>query len=347
MKPILAIVASATLVTALSAQQQPPQELKNVRLLKGMSRSQLVRTMQFMAASLGVSCDFCHAVKPDGEGNFASDEKEEKRTARDMIRLVIDSNAQFFHGRPEVTCNTCHRGSTRPAGSPVLPVAMPKGEPEDDEKKSVLPTRNEIVAKYAKALGTVDEKALASMELKGVRETARGTGPFDVFIAPGKVRVTSTTPEGEMVSVVTGSTGWMRDARGTRPMQGPQVETTLQTVEAYGLTWPSKIPADARVSRARVRDRDTWVLTMPFRTKGRQRLYFDAETSLLLRRLTMTPTAIGNIPQQTDFEDYRDAGGMRMPFVVRIDTIDPRGGATRRYTDIRLNAEVDGRLFEP
>jgi hypothetical protein len=54
---------------------------------------------------------------------------------------------------------------------------------------------------------------------------------------------------------------------------------------------------------------------------------------------------IGQIPQQTDFDDYRDVGGMKLPFVVRVDTIDPRGGATRRYSEIKLNAKVDDSLF--
>lgn len=362
-KPMKRMVSILVLsfATALSAQQsappagpQPaaPQQLKNVRLLKGMSRSQLVRTMQFMSASLGVTCDFCHVFKPDGEGNFPSDDKEEKRTARDMIRLVINSNARFFHDRPVVSCNTCHRGSTRPVGTPVLPVALPQPKPEPQEeqaseKKPAMPSRDEIVATYAKALGTIDEKALSSMEMKGVRETSRGSAPFDVIMAPGKVRVTATTPEGEIVNVVSGSSGWMRDGRGTRLMQPPQVETATQILAAYRPTLPGEIPAGAKVTgKDRIGNKEAWVLTTPFGIHGRQRLYFDMQSGLLLRRLTLTPTPVGNIPQQTDFDDYRDVGGIELPFVVRVDTIDPRGGATRRYSEIRLNADVDDKIFE-
>jgi outer membrane lipoprotein-sorting protein len=294
-----------------------------------------------------VNCDFCHVIKSPTDRDFASDDKEEKRTAREMMHLVIDTNAKFFHERPMVSCVTCHRGSTEPLSVPVLPVALPQPRPEPSAQAAApaKPTRDEIVARYAKALGKIDEKALASMEMKGTRETSRGTGPIDVVIAPGRVRVTSTTPEGEMVNVVSGSEGWMRDPKGTQPMQPVQVETMNQTLDAYRITLPSEIPAEARVSKNKVGDKDAWVITIPFGTSGTQRLYFDAQTGLLVRRLRLTRVPIGQIPQQTDFDDYRDVGGMKLPFVVRVDTIDPRGGATRRYSEIKLNAKVDESLF--
>ena len=83
----LAFVTLAT-ATVLVAQPQPtpqpstqppaarpaagPQEPQNVQILKGMSPAELIRAMQFMSASLGVSCDFCH-VRSGNHLDFASD----------------------------------------------------------------------------------------------------------------------------------------------------------------------------------------------------------------------------------------------------------------------------------
>ncbi|HEY3052629.1 MAG TPA: c-type cytochrome [Thermoanaerobaculia bacterium] len=344
MKRVTVAFAIGMLAASLSAQQQT--EPKNVQVLKGLTPGQLIRTMQFIAASLGVNCDFCHVIKSPTDRDFASDDKEEKRTAREMMHLVIDTNAKFFHERPMVSCVTCHRGSTEPLSVPVLPVALPPQRPEAPaQAASPRPSRDEIVAKYAKALGNIDEKALATMEMKGTRETSRGSGPFVVVIAPGKVRATATIPEGEMVNVVNGSQGWIRDQRGTQAMQALQVETMNLTLDAYRLTLPSEIPAEARVGKDKAGNKDAWVITMPFGTNGTQRLYFDTQSGLLVRRLRLTRVPIGQIPQQTDFDDYRDVGGMKLPFVVRVDTIDPRGGATRRYSEIKLNAKVDDSLF--
>jgi len=337
------VIALTAGMLALTSSAQQLQEPKNVQVLKGLTPSQLIRTMQFVAASLGVNCDFCHVIKSPTDRDFASDDKEEKRTAREMMHLVIDTNAKYFNGRPRVSCVTCHRGSTDPLSFPVLPVALP--QPPAPAASTANLTRDEVVARYATALGKIDEKALATMTMKGTRETSRGTAPIDVTIAPGKVRVSSTTPEGETANVVTGTQGWMKDPRGIQTLQPVQVETMNQTLDAYRITYPSEIPADARVGKDKIGEKNVWVITMPFGTNGSQRLYFDAQTGLLVRRLRLTTTPIGRIPQQTDFDDWRDVGGMKLPFVVRVDTIDPRGGATRRYSEIKLNAKIDESVF--
>jgi hypothetical protein len=36
------------------------QEFKNITVLKGTPADQLIPAMQFITASLGVECDFCH-----------------------------------------------------------------------------------------------------------------------------------------------------------------------------------------------------------------------------------------------------------------------------------------------
>jgi photosynthetic reaction center cytochrome c subunit len=345
-------------VTATLAAQQPPQppqqpqqpeELKNVQVLKGMTRGQLVRAMQFASASLGVNCDFCHIIKSPTDRDFASDDKEEKRTARQMMRMVIDTNTNFFKGRAEVTCNTCHRGSPQPMGVPVLPVAEPQPRPappqQTAEQKPAMPTRDEIVSRYAKALGKIDPKALAAMEMKGTRETRTGTGAIDVIVAPGKMRATSTTPEGDVLNVFNGTSGWVRDNKGVHALSPGQIDTATAIIDAYRITMPDEIPAEVRVGKGKVGDQEAWTITMPFGSTGRQRLFFDAQSGLLIRRIRFTTTPIGNVPQQTDFSDYRDAGGINLPFVVRVDTIDPRAGATRRYSEIKTNVKLDDAMF--
>lgn len=353
--PAFVTLAAAAALTAQTTtppapQQRAPGEPQNVQVLKGLSQPELIRAMQFMSASLGVNCDFCHVFKPGNQRDFASDDKEEKRTAREMIRLVIDTNTKYFHGNSVVSCNTCHRGSTRPVGVPVLPIAAPQrpaepAAPSTAEQKPAMPARDDIVARYANALGKVDAKALTSIELKGTREMAQANAPIDVLQTSGRTRINVTTPEGEMVNVLGDNGGWVRDARGTRGMPPVQYAMTRQLLEALRLPLPGEIPAEARVSKDRVGDRDVWVLTSPVGTGGRQRLYFDAGTGLLVRRLTLTQSPVGMIPQQTDFEDYRDVGGFKLPFVVRYDAIDRNGGVVR-YTAITPNAKIDEKIFD-
>ncbi len=334
-----------------SPQQRPPlggpQELKNVQVLKGMSPTELVRAMQFMSASLGVNCHLCHVFNASGVGDFASDDKDEKKTAREMIKLVMDTNEKYFHGNTVVSCNSCHRGSTEPVNVPVLPISAPQAKPEEPAtaEKVVMPTRDDIVSRYAKALGNIDQKAISSIELKGTRDMARGSAPIDVVVAGGRTRIATTMPEGEMINVVTADGGWSRDPRGTHAMPPMQLEGMRAILDALRLPMPSEIPAETRVSKDRVGDRDVWVLTSAFGTNGRQRLSFDAGSGLLLRRFMLTPAPVGRIPQQTDFDDYRDVGGFKLPFTVRFDSVDRGASRVVHYTEIRPNAKIDEKLF--
>lgn len=359
-----AAIAFVTLVTATpllaqkqpappppSAQQQPPQaaspELKNVQVLKGMSRGELIRAMQFMSASLGANCHLCHVFNANGVGDFASDDKDEKKTARGMIKLVMDINEKYFRGNTVVSCNSCHRGSTEPVNVPVLPLSALQAKPEEPAtaEKVIMPTRDDIVSRYAKALGNIDQKAISSIEWKGTRDMASGSAPIDVLVAGGRTRIVATTPEGEMINVVTPDGGWSRDPRGTHAMPPMQLEGMRAILDALRLPLPSEIPAEVRVSRDRVGDRDVWVLTFPYGTNGRQRLSFDAGTGLLLRRFTLTPAPVGRIPQQTDFDDYRDVGGFKLPFTVRFDSVSRDASRVLHYTEIRPNAKVDEKVF--
>jgi len=80
---------------------------------EGYSGDQLIPAMQFITASLGVECEFCHV-----QGAFEKDDKKPKQTARKMMEMMFTINQENFEGHREVTCYSCHRGSTNPVGMP-------------------------------------------------------------------------------------------------------------------------------------------------------------------------------------------------------------------------------------
>src|SRR2546430_5929762 len=141
---------------------------KNVQLLTGMTDLQLQQTMNFMRASLGVHCDFCHVVNDKEGWNFASDEKQTKTTARKMIQMVMDINQKNFDNNASVSCTTCHRGSTRPVTMPTLPQTPPPF-PTPTRTLPTLPSRDDVVARYAPRLAYTSSYSLPRT-LKGIRE---------------------------------------------------------------------------------------------------------------------------------------------------------------------------------
>jgi photosynthetic reaction center cytochrome c subunit len=324
MKLMKFALATALVALPLAAQQ------KNVKILKGMSDLQLQRTMNFMRASLGVHCDYCHVVTKETGWDFASDAKPEKETARKMINLVIDMNAKYFNGHTDVTCNSCHRGSTRPVAQPVLPQARPPF-PTPKPERPPMPPRDEVVSKFAAAIGKVDESALANMSMKATRETSDGKS-ITVEYAQHDGTVSIVFPD--QTETITPTGGVVHDAKGDRPMTASELENLNQLADAYRFILPRDIAANARVvGKDKIGDRDVFIVR-----SGATRFYFDAQSGLLLRRITTMPSPVGDIPMQTDYSDYRDVANMKLPFTIRVDSIDPWIGSTRKYTEIKVGA---------
>ena len=98
------------------------QHYKNVQIFKDIPAEQLPLAMQYITASLGVGCDFCHVTGPGGA--FDKDDKDTKKRARDMIKMVSAINTTQFEGRPTIGCMSCHNGRSRPSRTPALAVEM-------------------------------------------------------------------------------------------------------------------------------------------------------------------------------------------------------------------------------
>src|SRR5215813_10616696 len=122
MSVLFAFVAVLAALLAARAQNPPPsaaktaaQEYKNIQVLKDIPADQLIPSMQFMSAYLGVDCEFCHV-----ERAFDKDDKDEKKFARHMIEMTMNINKDNFEGKRWVTCYSCHRGSAKPIAIPAV-----------------------------------------------------------------------------------------------------------------------------------------------------------------------------------------------------------------------------------
>lgn len=106
---------------------------KNLKVLpKDISKDDLDSVMDGFTIALNVRCDFCHARKEDTTKrglDFASDKKDEKNIAREMMRMVNTlntTNFNYMHStKPDtihtIVCYTCHRGAKQPDFAHLLP----------------------------------------------------------------------------------------------------------------------------------------------------------------------------------------------------------------------------------
>ncbi|HXH38248.1 MAG TPA: c-type cytochrome [Thermoanaerobaculia bacterium] len=344
------VLVLATLV-AISARA----EQKNVLVLTNLSDAQLGLAMNNMAASLGVHCDFCHAADPQTKRlDFPSDAKEEKKTGREMIRMVLEINEKNFKGRPIIGCYTCHLGKENPSAMvslplPVIPPAKPR-EAEEAERKA-YPTAKEVMAKYVAAIGgeaAAKKLSTESMIVKGTRTTANGqTMPMELYRSGGKMLVRATPAEGPaMAQMVSAEGGWMQSREGVRTISGGDAALSVTNAHAYDPI-PPALPDNARVFRKETIDgHEAWAVGAQIDEHTRERISFDATTGLPLRRVLTFDSPVGRIPLETDYEDYREVSGAKVPFTVRLSSVNGGQSSTRKYTSIEFGAKVDEKMFE-
>src|SRR6266566_1758838 len=135
---------------ASSAPKTASQQFKNVQVLKDIPADQLIPSMQFITASLGVECEYCHV-----EHAMDKDDKKTKVTARKMMEMMITINAENFDGHREVTCYTCHQGGAKPVGIPIISEheKLPEVMAGEGKAPAANPAADSLLEKYLAAVG--------------------------------------------------------------------------------------------------------------------------------------------------------------------------------------------------
>ena len=336
---------------AAPAEKTVEQVQKNIQVLSGLPQSQLVPVMNYMGSSLGVKCTFCH-MKNGDKWDFVSDAKPEKGTAREMIKMVQGINKGNFKGNPAIGCFTCHRGSEHPTRVPQLPIAAPTpfAESAETAPKETSPTADQILAKYTEALGgsAVIEK-LKTRSMKGTWLTSDGiTLGYEVYqAAPDKLFTILNTPkQGVFERGFDGKTAWEKSSRGVRDLEGTQLVYLKRYPDLFrDIKLQGQFTRISYGGKEKIDGKDVYVLRGTGVDGKGERLYFDAQSGLLVRRITSTTTMVGLIPEQVDYEDYREVDGMKVPFTIRITAIDSFWSSTRKFTEIKLNVPVDENKF--
>lgn len=346
------------------------QTAKNIQILKGLPESQLTPLMNYISVSLGVKCDFCHVKQgKDPKTGFdnwiwESDDKPEKKTAREMMQMVLALNKDadaYGIARGSVTCYTCHRGQEHPTSQPSLPLAKsgheseqpaasPTPSPTPRPAPPAPPTVQQVYDKYVAAVGGSDAVAkFQTTVVKGTREASQGRAwPFEAASkgADKFLMVTEVSGFGTVSHALNAAGGWMKTPRAQRALTPAELLDIRHAAELLDVI-KFKPSATMRViGRRRIGDRDMIVVLDRPKEGVQQRYFFDAQTGLLARITTLTGTLLNAIPEQTDFEDYHDVDGVKLPFVVRVSNIDTFNSYTRNIKEVRHNVSIEDRQFD-
>jgi hypothetical protein len=279
------------------------------------------------------------------------DDKKTKATARKMIQMVADLNKNSFGGRTDISCYTCHRGSTEPTKLMPVPPTASKPEAGMAEMNTALPTPEQVLDSYEAALGGADAmKKITSRVMKGVSVDLQGKEiPVEIIQEQSGKYLSAMTFRPGMTNThaFNGTTAWMSSPRGVRelpPEIGDEMKKEAMLFPLAELKELSKTLHTREI--ASVENAKAYVLASPVGEHETARYYFDAATGLLLRKVVIMETMIGNIPEQTDYADYRTVDGVKVPFEIKAASPDARDSFTQKYSSIEHNIQIDEGRFE-
>ena len=368
------LTVTATLVVCLltsawaigqAAQEPKPimseEVFKNVTVLRSIPVDEFMSTMGMFSAAVSLNCIDCHVPESvQSLAKFAEDTPL-KRTARRMILMMNTLNKTNFGGRPVVTCWTCHRGE---AGPPkfVPNLTIQYGAPtEDPDEVEVVkqspdaPSPDQVFTKYIDAVGGAQRVAgISSVTGKGTYDgwdTDHQKVGVEVYAkAPAqRTTIVHMMVEGHVedsVRTYDGRLGWIASPDKPVPLM-PLTGGNLDAANTEAiLSFPALIEKSFtqwRVGAATIDDRDVILLQGTTAAKTPIKLYFDAKSGLLVRALYYTDTAVGRVPTQMDYEDYRGVSGVKLPYKWTSTWTD--GQAHFNLNEMQVNVVIDAAKF--
>jgi photosynthetic reaction center cytochrome c subunit len=321
-------------------QKTAGQQFKNVQVLKDIPADQLIPAMQFITASLGVGCDFCHV-----ENAFQKDDKKTKLTARKMMEMMMNINRENFDGQREVTCYSCHRGKPMPVGIPAVASeeGLPQVMPNEVAPAPALPKPDELLDKYLAAVGGAD--ALKNIHTRVEKGTLTGFGtqklPIEIYAKAPDERISIMHMRmGDSITGYNGKQGWL-SFPGRVHMMSSQEDFEAR-IDA-DLTFPEDVRTMYKKFETKPSEKidghETWLVVGSTEGQPPLNLYFDQQTGLLIRMLRFTDSPLGYNPTQIDYADYREADGVKLPF--RWTLARPGGRFTIQVDQLQQNVPVD------
>ncbi len=332
----------------------------NVQVLKGVR--DLLPTMHFIRASLGVRCDYCHVTELN---KYRLDDKPAKLRAREMILMTRQLNETAFGGRQVITCNTCHRGSTKPVSIPKIAtnfVNTTRVEPFEPPPPT-LPTAEQLFAKFESA-SHIGRLGAARLRIEVNRAKLVDGGTPSARVLPRADRaITEAVVDGEKGTTATrlstgqtsrvGSLGdriWVAGANGIQWITAGDLMLSKRKINPLLILRLRQDDfASATVSgEEAINGVDAYVVNAVGKDGVAEALWFSKKDGLLLRRTYYHQTLLGPEPEQYDLTEYKSFGGIKLPVVINASYLDDQHlGVLKRLLEVKLNVLIQPADLQP
>lgn len=220
-------------------------------------------------------------------------------------------------------------------------------------------TADEVIEKYLTAIGgraalgkLTSRSTIGTMTLS----TPAGdvSGPIETLIQqPNKSRTLikmdlSSLGAGPMVvdQRFDGTSAYVLDSvRGNRDITGNQLENMKNGVFPNPfLNYKERGVTVELVGKEKVAGRDAYVIIFKPKSGSVARQFVDAETYLPVRLMVKIDVPdIGEVEQTSEFSDYHDVDGIKIPFRVKVTSAIQN--FTISVTKVEHNVKIDEALF--
>lgn len=322
---------------------------------KNVARSMMAMTMAINAnvfdGKRELTCFTCHRGLPKGAPTFVfpGEKAPTEPSAAEIfpplqVKNITALDPSMSPSKAPATVVSGSPAAAKPADSPMAP----------------LPAVADVFKKYTQALGgdAAIGKVTSIME-KGTVEMlvppppARpGTPAVTPAMGNVSAEVDRKLPMKERTTIqfpgrpptLEGFDGKVSYA-GAREEAGGELDLREEFAEfPPGLKFAenhSNVQVDAS---EKIGDRDAYrVVGTRLDGSAIDRLYFDAQSGLLLRSYTTMQSPIGSFPEETNYADYRDVSGFKVPFTLIV--LSPEGNRTYRWSQVDLNVPIEDSQF--
>lgn len=240
-------------------------------------------------------------------------------------------------------CGVSAHAQTAPQ-TPATAQAKPEAKAEEK-----LPAAEVIFDNYLKALG--GEAAISKFKSRVMRGS--------IEIAPMGVKGTFETSQKAPQMLLTtmnlvglgtiqqgydGAAGWAKDPfTGLRDLKGGELANVQRGALLNPGGWRKSYSSMKTTGRSKVGTREVYVVEGAQATDTPDKLYFDAQTGLLLRMDAVVNSPQGQVVSETTFDDYREVDGVKVPYSVSAVL----GAATvvTRVEEVKHDVALEDKLF--
>ena len=232
---------------------------------------------------------------------------------------------------------------------PIPTEPMPEASDTDIAKAA------EIIGNAVKALGGIEKlKAVKTVVVEGVTTMHSPAGQVEMNVVqyqmmPDKLRQNIKIPQGDLDIVYDGNAAYAMTPAGAQPLL-PDVSVSIKDA-IFRDTIPllvHLVETDTAVQYEGTEDVDgesTSVLIVKQPSGEMLRIYVSNDSHLVLKYAYRETTQGMTFEKEKYFSDYREVNGVKVPFHV-VENANGNPFAVNRYTDLKINTEVDESLFE-